>query len=166
MLIRVAEAADLAALPEVERRSGACFREVGMDRVALDPPMPVRVLEGFRDRGALWVAVEVAGPVAFLAAERLDGTLHVAQVSVDPRCARRRIGAALLAHAGARVVRFGCAALTLTTFRLVPWNAPYYARLGFREVPPAVMSPGLAARHAAEQAVFPHWPRMAMCRAG
>ena len=27
----------------------------------------------------------------------------------------------------------GCQLLTLTTYRDVPWNAPYYTRLGFRE---------------------------------
>ena len=29
------------------------------------------------------------------------------------------------------------ASLGLTTFRNVPWNAPFYAKVGFREVPPA-----------------------------
>jgi len=28
----------------------------------------------------------------------------------------------------------GFSALTLTTFRDVPWNAPFYARLGFVEI--------------------------------
>ncbi|MEU6132694.1 GNAT family N-acetyltransferase [Saccharopolyspora sp. NPDC047091] len=164
MLIRAARAEELAVLPEVERRSGWCFAEVGMARVASDAPLPVEVLAGFRESGSLWVAVQGPGPVAFLAAEVLDGALHVAQVSVDPGWARRRIGAVLLAHAGARAVRRGCAGVSLTTFREVPWNAPYYARLGFRVVPEGALSPGLAARLDAERSVFPGWPRVAMCR--
>jgi hypothetical protein len=34
-------------------------------------------------------------------------------------------------------------ALTLTTFRDVPWNAPYYARLGFVMLGPAELGPEL-----------------------
>ena len=34
-------------------------------------------------------------------------------------------------------------AVTLTTFRDVPWNAPFYARLGFRVI--EALSPGLQA---------------------
>jgi hypothetical protein len=36
-----------------------------------------------------------------------------------------------------------CPALTLTTFRDVPWNMPFYARLGFEEIPPDGLSPAL-----------------------
>ena len=39
----------------------------------------------------------------------------------------------------------GLAAVTLTTFRDVSWNAPFYARLGFRIVEPGSLSPGLVA---------------------
>ena len=39
-------------------------------------------------------------------------------------------------------------AMTLITFRGVPWNAPYYERLGFRELTDAEVTPGLAARKA------------------
>jgi hypothetical protein len=39
-------------------------------------------------------------------------------------------------------------AMTLITFRGVPWNAPYYERLGFRELAEAEVTPGLAARKA------------------
>lgn len=35
------------------------------------------------------------------------------------------------------------------TFRGVPWNAPYYERLGFRELAASEVTPGLAARRAA-----------------
>lgn len=39
----------------------------------------------------------------------------------------------------------GLPALTLSTFRTVPWNAPYYRRLGFREVEAAQITAGLRA---------------------
>ena len=64
--------------------------------------------------------------------------------------ARRGIGAALLDHVGRWAVSRGLDALTLTTFRDIPWNAPYYHRLGFHEV--VDLSPGLAAVVAAAAA--------------
>ena len=41
-------------------------------------------------------------------------------------------------------------AVTLTTFRDVPWNAPYYERLGFRTLAADEITPGLAAIRAHE----------------
>jgi hypothetical protein len=35
--------------------------------------------------------------------------------------------------------------LSLTTFREVPWNRPFYERLGFVEIPRDTMRPELAA---------------------
>jgi len=55
----------------------------------------------------------------------------------------------LLDHVAGWAARRGLPALTLITFRGVPWNAPYYERLGFRELVPAELTPGLAARWAA-----------------
>jgi hypothetical protein len=55
----------------------------------------------------------------------------------------------LLDHVAGWAARRGLPALTLITFRGVPWNAPYYERLGFREMAPAELTPGLAARWAA-----------------
>lgn len=46
-------------------------------------------------------------------------------------------------------MRHGLPALTLVTFRGVPWNAPHYERLGFRELAAAEITPGLAALAAA-----------------
>jgi hypothetical protein len=86
-------------------------------------------------RGA-WVAVDEADVlVAYLTSRVVDGCAHIEQVSVRLSHARRGIGAALIDHLGASV--------TLTTFREVPWNAPYYARLGFEVVPSAEQGPEL-----------------------
>jgi hypothetical protein len=44
----------------------------------------------------------------------------------------------------------GATALTLTTFDDVPWNGPYYTRLGFRMRDLATLSPGLQTVEQAE----------------
>jgi hypothetical protein len=41
--------------------------------------------------------------------------------------------------------RRGHLAVTLTTFRDVPWNMRFYARLGFEEIQAATLSPTLRA---------------------
>ncbi|MDQ2585566.1 GNAT family N-acetyltransferase [Saccharothrix yanglingensis] len=145
MDIRPARPDELPLLPEVERASGEPFRDHGMPEVADDDPMPLSTLEHLR----VWVAVD-PHPVAWVAVAEVEGAAHVEQVSVYPGHARRGIGAALLDEVGRWAAERGLTALTLTTFRDIPWNAPYYRRLGFREVTDP--SPGLRAVVAAEAA--------------
>jgi N-acetylglutamate synthase-like GNAT family acetyltransferase len=78
---------------------------------------------------------------------------------------RRGIGRALLDHVAALARARGAPALTLTTFAEVPWNGPYYARLGFEVWPDTAQGPGLAAIVARERARWPDGPaRVAMRR--
>ena len=98
-------------------------------------------------------------PVAYLTASTVDGCAHIDQVSVHPAHAGKRLGAALVDHVAATS---GAPALTLTTFRDVPWNAPYYERLGFRVFEPG---PELAALMRREAGTIPgDAPRVAMVR--
>ncbi|MEU5695646.1 GNAT family N-acetyltransferase [Actinosynnema sp. NPDC020468] len=145
MPIRAAHPSEFTLLQAVEDASGEVFRTIGMPEIADDDPMP---LEAMR-HAHVWVADE-AGPVAWVAALEVDGQAHVEQLSVHPDHARRGIGAALLDHVAAWAAERGLAGLTLTTFRDVPWNGPYYRRLGF--APVTALSPGLAEIVAAETA--------------
>lgn len=55
--------------------------------------------------------------------------------------------------------------LTLTTFAEVPWNAPYYARCGFRVLDDSELSPGMRTIRDREIAHGLHrWPRVYMRR--
>jgi len=91
----------------------------------------------------------------------VDGCAHVEQVSVAPSHAHRRLGAALIDHLAA----VAGTPLTLTTFRDVPWNAPYYERLGFTVVEPADQGPELASLVGREAEAIPgDAPRVAMRR--
>ncbi|MEU7719204.1 GNAT family N-acetyltransferase [Streptomyces tibetensis] len=164
MRIRSAAPAELPALQDIERAAGAVFRDLGMPEIADDEPFALDTLEHYRRAGRCWVAAdERNGPAAYLLAEPVDGALHIEQVSVHPRAARRGVGRALLTHATDRAREEGLTALTLTTFTDVPWNAPYYARLGFRILPDADLTPGLRAIRAAEAAHgLDRWPRVCM----
>lgn len=164
MRIRPVTRAELPALQDIERAAGAPFRGLGMPEIADDEPPALDVLERYRRAGRCWVAVDESDlPAAYLLAEPVDGALHIEQVSVHPRAARRGVGRALLAHAADHAREEGLTALTLTTFTDVPWNAPYYARLGFRPLPEADLTPGLREIRGAEAAHgLNRWPRVCM----
>ncbi|MFG2982117.1 GNAT family N-acetyltransferase [Streptomyces sp. NPDC048258] len=167
MRIRAARLDELPLLQDIERAAGLCFRDIGMPEIADDEPLPLDELARYQRAGLAWVAADDSdAPVAYLIADRVDGGLHVEQVSVHPDSARRGVGRSLLDHLADRAARDGLPALTLTTFTEVPWNAPYYERCGFRLLDEGGLTPGLReireqeARHGLDR-----WPRVCMRRA-
>jgi len=155
--IRPARPGELEVLRDLERAAGRAFAAIGMPEIARDEPPPSAEL------AHAWVLVgERDEPVAYLLDSVVDGCAHVDQVSVAPAHARRGLGAALIEHLAERARAERRPALTLTTFRDVPWNAPYYERLGFRVFEPG---PELAAIVAEEARRIPgDAPRVAMRR--
>lgn len=166
MHIRTAHLDELPALQDIERAAGQCFREIGIPEIADDEPPSLDELARHQRAGLAWVATDGAdAPVAYLIADRVDGNLHVEQVSVHPDTARRGIGRSLLDRLAARAMSEGAPALTLTTFTEVPWNAPYYARLGFVTLDESELTPGLERIRRHEAALgLDRWPRTCMRR--
>ncbi|WP_242427661.1 GNAT family N-acetyltransferase [Streptomyces sp. Root431] len=168
MRIRAAAPAELPLLQDIERAAGEPFRSLGMAAIADDDPLPLDVLEAYRCEGRAWVAVDAADrPVAYLLADTVDGSAHIEQVSVHPDAARRGVGRQLIEHLAAAAREQGLTALTLTTFAEVPWNAPYYTRLGFRPLADSdpALTAGLRAISRAEAAHgLSVWPRVCMRR--
>jgi GNAT superfamily N-acetyltransferase len=157
--IRGVRPEDVGRLQAIQLAAGDAFRHVGMSAVAESPPLPAESLSGYRRAGRAWVAVDDHDePVGFVVSDVVDGAAHIEQVSVHPAHARQRIGALLLDHVAGWAARRGLSALTLITFRGVPWNAPYYERLGFRELAGDEVTPGLAVLWAAERGTGPDSP--------
>jgi GNAT superfamily N-acetyltransferase len=76
-------------------------------------------------------------PVAFMAARIAGQRLHIDELDVQDGEHGKGLGKLLLQHAADWARANGLTRLSLTTFRSIPWNAPYYARFGFREMDPA-----------------------------
>lgn len=134
-------AAHVARLREIERAAGARFKAIGMQNIADGDVTPALILEARAESGQLYVAIEPAGVVAgFLIWSPKDGLAYIEEVSVHPDHAGHRLAARMIDQL-AEDVRGRHAALTLATFRDVEWNAPYYARLGFVELPPKQAGP-------------------------
>jgi GNAT superfamily N-acetyltransferase len=164
-VIRPPAADELVRLVEIEAAAGRAFAGHGMPEIAADDPGSPEELEAYRSAGRAWVAADAEGPVAYLLAAEVDGCLHVEQVSVDPAHAGRGIGAALIEHLAGVARAEGRPALTLTTFRDIPWNAPYYARIGFAELPEGEWGTQLRALVAHERDAIPgDHTRVAMIR--
>jgi GNAT superfamily N-acetyltransferase len=144
--VRTAREDDLELLPAIQLAAGAAFRDIGMAAIADSAPLAAEALAAYQRAGHAWVAVTADDvPSGFIVVDLIDGRAHIEQVSVHPDHARRGIGGLLINHVDRWAAGQGIDALTLATFRAVPWNGPYYARLGFRDMAPAEITAGLAA---------------------
>jgi N-acetylglutamate synthase-like GNAT family acetyltransferase len=163
--IRPAGADDLDLLPAIERAAGELFRPLGMDAVADDAPPTLDSLRRYQQAGGAFVGDDEGRVVAYLLLEVVADAAHIEQVTVHPDAAHRRIGRDLIDAAGGWAADHGLASLTLTTYLHVPWNAPYYARLGFAIVPDAEQPPELrGVRRSERERGLDAWPRVAMRR--
>ena len=137
-----------------------------MAAVADDQPLSLAELAIFQEDGRAWVATTPTDrPVAYILVKVVDGGAHIEQVSVHPDHSRRGLGQSLLDTVEIWAARRGLKALTLTTYASVPWNAPYYARLGFQIVSNDELSNGLHRIRAVEAARgLARWPRVTMFR--
>lgn len=164
--IRPARPAEADLLRAVENAAGQAFVAVGYGDIAAQEDTAAPALRAAALADMLLVIADAADrPAGFLLCSDMDGDLHVQELDVHPDHAGRRLGARLLEAAAAKARQRGLPALSLTTFRSVPWNAPYYARLGFREMLPGEYGPGLRMELARQQAAgFPMADRVAMRR--
>jgi GNAT superfamily N-acetyltransferase len=139
-LIRHADDDDLPELPVIAASAGAAFADVaGLEQVASDPGLDLAALQHAFDTGEVWVAQALEDPlfgelVAFAIIRRVGGAMHLVEMSVRREVQGRGIGRALLSAVLESALEAGCTTATLTTFKDVPWNAPFYASMGFQEV--------------------------------
>jgi GNAT superfamily N-acetyltransferase len=138
--LRPARPDEIETLRALERASAQRF--VGrMDALAADEPSPAAVLAARITSDGLIVAADGETRAGFVMFRTVEDRAYVEQIDVLPAFGGRRIGAALLDAVADWARATGLSGLSLSTFREVPWNAPYYRRLGFIEV--ADLTPGM-----------------------
>jgi GNAT superfamily N-acetyltransferase len=159
--IRCARPSDLIHLPAIEREAAAQFRATPYPAMA-NADLASEHLD--LDHDYVWVlADEQDHPIGFAIAHVLDESVHLHELDVRPNYARQGLGRRLIEAIADWARTRGATALTLTTFSDVPWNGPYYARLGFRTLDVATLNPALqAVRRAEESAEFPMAHRICM----
>ena len=120
--------------PALERSAGQVFLAIpDLAWIANHTITPAEDYDPLIAAGTVWEAVDIDGsPVGFLMAEAFVDRLHIMELSVATTHQKLGIGRRLMQAAADHARTAGLTALTLTTFRSVPWNGPFYASLGYQ----------------------------------
>ena len=157
MIIRTGTEADYRLLPGLEARSDETYLSLpGFEKLMGQPNITAETGPASHPGSVLFIAEHGDVPVGFVYAHDLDDCSFIAQIAVVPEAQGAGAGSALLAALRDAAQTGGRRGVTLTTYVDVPWNAPFYARRGFRRLAPDEMGPGLAASLARDVA---RWSR-------
>ena len=127
--IRDAIAADLPMFDRIDRVADLQFPpgRLPEEEAEVEPAEYLQAIEG----GWLLVSTVEDAVVGYLWCVVYGTVLHLRQITVHPEQGRRGLGRALLAEMVQRALRKRMREITLTTFADIPWNAPFYQRVGF-----------------------------------
>lgn len=143
--VRPTHPGEAALLPPLERSAARAFLALpDLAWIATDDVLPVEAHAHFIELGSSWVAELEGHVVGFACAERYEQDLHVWELAVAHEWQGRGAGTALMDAVVAHAARRRLRRVTLTTFREVRWNEPFYRRLGFRVLPREELDPRLS----------------------
>jgi len=135
-VIRAYRDSDAERLSDVEKRAAQLFAVHGYPDIAEAPATRVEDFDAIASQNRIFVAVHAQeGPAAFAIAGPVSSFLHLLELSVAPEHGRRGLGGALLAAVVEASRAQGLEGVSLSTFRTLPFNGPFYARHGFVELP-------------------------------
>ncbi|MEC5406101.1 GNAT family N-acetyltransferase [Paraburkholderia sp. MPAMCS5] len=144
---RFADLQDAETIRTIEFEASLRFMSVGMAGIADAPPMNLALVERKIAAQEIVLALDVDGMCAgFVMFEPQPARIYIQELDVLTSHAGRRIGAALIGQVEQLARSRERMQLTLSTYREVPWNAPYYRRLGFREIAGTELDAALIAR--------------------
>jgi len=143
--VRLPHVDELPTLNRIELAAAARFAEVGMPEMVTFPTVP---LQAFQIQHAQGLLLVIDQPVTgFALTDLWDGCLYLVELDVHPASSGGGRGRLLLQGVMELARERSLPWVTLSTFRDVPWNAPFYARVGFEIVEPAT----LGLRHVAQR---------------
>lgn len=86
----------------------------------------------FIDKQAYWVVVDKDNePIGFIMTRDLPESLFIHELSVSQKWQNKGVGKLLIQKIIDVAKEKNYPMISLTTFRYVPWNAPFYQLLGF-----------------------------------
>ncbi len=147
-IIRLAQPADLPHLPEIERQAATLFVPYGLGELFGAETVTLDEFAQYQREGRLWVALVDDKPVGFIIASTVEGDAHINEVDVLPAYGGQGIGRALIETVCDWAKVHQLPRITLSTQANIPWNAPFYAKLGFEILPQSEWTP---AYHALRQ---------------
>jgi GNAT superfamily N-acetyltransferase len=143
--ITTARPRDLAALPSIELAAARLLVGHAPPSVLTDVTGAAELADAQR-QGRLWVALTGDEAVGFAHVKVIEPFVaHLEELDVHPVHGRRGLGTKLVMVVCAWAAAEGHRAVTLSTFRAVAWNMPFYSSLSFTAVAPEALTPALAA---------------------
>jgi predicted N-acetyltransferase YhbS len=141
--IRPTRFEELPLLSHIENSAAALFLDTSYAFLVNDDPLSLDFVQQQFRAGRVWVAVDCHEiVVGYAIAREVDNTLYLQQIDVIPEHGRRGIGTALVKTVCTWATQQGYAIVSLSTFREIPWNAPFYSKLGFRPVDESDLTTG------------------------
>lgn len=120
---------------DIERSAAKIFPSDVLPPEMRTGTVPLEQLEAAYVEKRLWTVLTKAGsPVGFAIALRKSGSAFLQEVSVHPVHQQKGLGRQLVLRAISWAEKHEYSCVTLTTFEHIPWNAPFYLRLGFRKL--------------------------------
>lgn len=132
--IRLARPDEAEQIRKIEDAAARKFRGSKHAYVLDHPAPPAKIYAGLAARGLVFMADHEGRAIGFAACEPYPDALHLKELAVHHRVQSRGAGRALVEAVAAEARRRKLPAVTLTTFADLPWNAPWYERLGFEEL--------------------------------
>jgi GNAT superfamily N-acetyltransferase len=130
--IRLTKMEDVSLLPGIEYSAGESFRDIPhLAWIADDDLMSTEDYIKYIAEGTSWVAEVDQQLVGFVCAESAGEDLHIWLLAVQREWQAKGIGRKLMGTVFDYARRNGYKSVTLTTFREVRWNEPFYRSLGF-----------------------------------
>jgi ribosomal protein S18 acetylase RimI-like enzyme len=164
--IRSARAEELPLLAQIERSAAALFLDTPYAFLANDEPLSLDFVRQRFQVGQVWVAVDPQNVVVGFAITReLDDTIYLQEMDVAPAHGRRGLGSALVETVCTWAQLQGYSAISLSTFRDLAWNAPFYSKLGFQILDESELTMGFQQfRRQEKEAGLPISERVIMSR--
>ena len=162
-IIRPAVTADLSKFADIEEAAAIRFRELDISAPEGLEDITIEEYQSFKIN---FVAVQQSDNTVcgFVAVNTKDQQAYIEEISVHPNAGRQGVGRRLMESAIEWAKASGYQSIYLTTYRDVPFNAPFYQKLGFVEATPETLGPDMAKTRKSEQERgFDQRPRIAMC---
>lgn len=139
--IRSARAEELPLLAQIERSAAALFLGTPYAFLVNDEPLSLDFVRQRFQVGQVWVSADPQNVVVGFAITRaVDDTIYLQEMDVASAHGRRGLGSALVEAVCGWAKLQGYGTISLSTFRDLPWNAPFYGKLGFQILDEAELS--------------------------
>lgn len=135
IIIREAQSSDVEHLPNIERSAAQLFKQDSdLAWVADDSVLSAELHQSYIQAQNSWVAEYGDQLIGFINGVEYNNTFHICEFSVVQEWQQQGIGRALLTKLEEVMRDRKLSTISVTTFKDVPWNAPFYEQNGFIEL--------------------------------